>query len=325
MLQRLLIKKNVNESLLLFLACGSMLFTFCWARVWITCQFELEKFAPLLKQFKAFERFAPVPLEQILTYKGSMAMTYNEPVLILCVVVWCISRGSDVVSGEIGRGTMEMFLSQPITRTRLLLTHAAVCTMGLILLCCLVWLGLYCGIHTNTVKETIAPAVDLKVPFLPVQIPIPIGESEVVQRNLSDKVSASLFVAPTLNLFAFGFFLLGLSSMFSCWDRYRWRAIGFVIGVYIVELLMYLLSRATDFTRFCGNLSFFSLYQPDGIVQVVSRHSDSAGEIVSSYQIPGWEHYLGPLGMSGLLISFGFVFYVIGLVRLQRRDMPAPI
>lgn len=325
MLQRLLLKKNVNESLLLFLACGIMLFAFCWARIWITCQFELEKFAPLLKQFKAFERFAPVPLEQILTYTGSIAMTFNEPVLILCIVVWCISRGSDVISGEIGRGTLEMLLSQPITRTRLLLTHAAVCVSGLALLCLLVWLGIYCGIHTNTVKETITPEIDLKIPFLPIEVPVPVGESKVVQRDLADKVSANLYVAPVINLFAFGFFLLSLSSMFSCWDRYRWRSIGFVISVYVLELLMYLLSRATDATAFCSNLTFFSLYQPDGIVQVVNRHPEAASEVISSYSIPGWEHYLGPLGMSLILIAFGLVFYAIGLFRLQRRDMPAPI
>ena len=325
MLQRLLIKKSVNEALLLFLACGLMLFSFCWARVWITCQFELDKFAPLLKQFKAFERFAPVPLEQLLTYTGSIAMTFNEPVLILCIVVWCISRGSDVVSGEIGRGTMEMLLAQPITRFRLLATHAGVTTVGLALLCFLVWLGIYCGIHTNTVKETIAPSIDLKLPFIPVEVPIPVGESKVVQRNLADKVSASLFVAPAINLFAFGFFLQSLSSLFSCCDRYRWRAIGVVIGIYVVELLMFLLSRATDWTQFVGYFSFFSLYQPDGIVQVVNRHPEAASEFVSSFEVPGWSYYLGPMGMSALLVSFGIVFYLVGLARLSRRDMPAPI
>lgn len=324
-MQRLLLKKYVNESFLLFLACALMLFAFCWARVWIICQFDLEQFAPMLKQFKAFERFSPVPLEQFLTYAGSTAMTFNEPVLILCVVVWSISRGSDVVSGEIGRGTMEMLLSQPITRARLLFTHAVVCSFGLALLCFVAWLGIYLGIHTNTIKETLTPSVNLKIPFLPIQVPVPLGASKEVQISLAERVPPSLYWAPTLNLFGFGFFLLSLSSMLSCFDRYRWRTIGIVIGAYVIQLLLYLLSRATDWTGFCSNLTFFSLYQPDGMVQLARNEPTKAFEIFSSVSIPGWENWLGPVGMTGLLISFGLTFYLIGFLRLKSRDLPAPL
>lgn len=322
---RLLMKKVVQESALLFLACGAMLFTFCWVRVWIVCQFDLEQFAPLLKQFKPFERFSPIPLEQFLTYAGSIAMTFNEPVLIVCIVVWSIARGSDVVSGEIGRGTMEMLLSQPISRTRLLVTHATVCTIGLALLCFLAWLGIFMGVQFNSVQETISPTVEMKVPFLPLQIPVPIGESYTVDTLLSEKAPPHWYAGPTLNLFGFGFFVLAVTSMLSCFDRYRWRTIGFMLAVYVIQFLIFLLSRATDYTGFCKYLSFFALYQPDGAVQLARIEPAAALDIVARTQVAGWPNWLGPGGMCLMLVSLGLVAYAIGWQRFVRRDLPAPL
>ena len=322
---RLLIRKVVNESFFLFLACAFMLCAFCWARVWIVCQFDLQQFEPLLKQFKAFERFTPVPLEQFLTYAGNIALTYQEPVVFLCIVVWGVSRGSDVVSGELGRGTLEMLISQPISRSKLLWTHAAVCITGLFILASMAWLGIAGGIMTNSVEETIRNDLNVKVPFLPLSVPIPVGESLTVQTPLQEKVPPEVYIAPSINLFAFGFFLLALSSMLSCFDRYRWRTIGFVIGIYVIQLLIFLLSKATDWTGFCEYGSFFSLYQPDAIVHLLRKHPECTWEIFSTKKIVGWGFYLGPFGMSLMLILFGISFYLIGWWRFVRRDLPAPL
>ncbi len=62
---RLLLKKYINESLLLWTACALMLVLFCWVRVWIICQFELQRFEVFLDQLKPFEKFSPVPLAQL--------------------------------------------------------------------------------------------------------------------------------------------------------------------------------------------------------------------------------------------------------------------
>lgn len=322
---RLLFKKCVGESLLLLMACAGMLFAFCWARVWIVCQFDLEQFQPLLKQFKSFERFSPIPLEQFLTYAGSIAMQFHEPVLILCIVVWSISRGSDVVSGELGRGTLEMLLAQPISRTRLLVVHSTVCVVGLAILCAAVWLGTSVGIHTNSVKQTVTPTMELKIPFLPIQLPVPIGEAVEVESPLASQVPPELFIAPTLNLFGFGFFVLALSTLCSCFDRYRWRTIGVVLSLYVIQLLIFVLSRATDFTEWVGYFTFFSLFQPESMVQLVRNEPQAAMDIVASTSIPGWEYFLGPLGMTLLLIAFGMMFYVIAWQRFKHRDLPAPL
>jgi ABC-2 type transport system permease protein len=320
---RLLLKKYINESLLLWAACAAMLVLFCWVRVWIVCQFELQRFEVFLEQLKPFEKFSPVPLSQLLTYAGSVAMTFDEPVLILCVLVWCIARGSDVVSGEINRGTLELLLSLPIGRVRLMILHGTVCIAGLLGLCSCVWLGLFLGIQTNAVKETITPKVEFSVPYVPLKIPVQVGSSKTVSVPLRDRVDASLFLPPVFNLFGFGFVVLSFSVMWSALDRFRWRTIGIVVSTYVVQLLLYLLSKSSAATGFCSALTFFSCYQPDAIVQLQRLEPGSGWAILSSANVLPLG--LGPLGISCVLIGIGSLFYTIAFVSFNRRDLPAPL
>lgn len=326
-MNRLLIKKTLHESMLLFIACASMIFVFCWTRVWIVCQFDLQKFQPLLDQFRRFEKFSPVPLEQLLTYPGSIGMSFSEPVLILCIMVWGISRGSDVVSGELGRGTMEMLLSRPVGRIRLVAIHTSICVVGLALLCTCAWLGLYAGIKTNSVNVTLNPSINFRLPFIPIDVPIPTGASKEVATPLAEFVEPTLYTLPCLNLFAFGFFILGVSTLLSSIDRYRWRTIGVVIGFYVIQLLVFLLSKTIASMRFLENITFLSSYQPDAIVHYVQKNPDSAWAMLApeSTQSTVWPHMLGPLGLSVLLIVGGTLLITYGMLHFRRRDLPAPL
>lgn len=326
-MNRLLIKKAMHESGLLFIACASMLFVFCLTRVWIVCQFDLQKFQPLLEQLRPFEKFLPVPLEQLLTYTGSLAMTFNEPVLMLCILVWCIARGSDVVSGEINRGTLEMLLAQPLTRGQLLWSHAVVCSAGLALLCFTVWAGLAIGIHTNTVREQVAPSVDVPIPFTSLRIPVPLGATRQVETPLSSYVDATLLVAPSCQLFALGFFVYGLSVLCSSFDRYRWRTLGIVIGIYIVQLLILLLSRAAAGLKWVGYFSFLSAYQPDAIVHFTKDSPYDAWWLITpvARRSTSWPHGLGPMGLTCLLLILGILFLIVAHWRFRTRDIPAPL
>ena len=132
-------------------------------------------------------------------------MTYDEPIVILCIVIWCISRGSDVVSGELGRGTLEMVLSQPVSRTRLLLSHALVSILGLALLCLLVWAGIGAGVRATTIKETIPPPT-VTIPIVNIDLPLSVNEPQTQTLALGDRVDVRTYAAATFHLFAFGFF-----------------------------------------------------------------------------------------------------------------------
>jgi ABC-2 type transport system permease protein len=323
---RILLKKYVNEAMLLWCSCALVLFFFPWVRIWTVSQFELSGFASILEQFRAFEKFSPVPLEQILTYHGMIGFTFDEPVLILCILVWCISRGSDVVSGELGRGTMEMLLAQPLSRGQVYFTHALVTITGLMLLCVLVYAGIYLGIHTNSTAVSTTGVI--RLPVFNMNVSNPFGATTTRFVPLAELVSASVYIVPTLNLFSLGFMLLGLSVMISSFDQYRWRTIGIVIGVYVLQLLLFILSKSTPRLGALKPFSFLAAYQPDWIVQTVHNAPERAWAvwIVPEAVAKGAAQppFLGPMFYVGSLLFLGCVGYFVGYLRFRSRDLPAP-
>lgn len=324
---RLLLQKSLHESAVLLISCAILLFLFCWIRVWVVCQFDLQQLNSIIEQLRRFERFIPVPLEQLLTYSGSIAMVFHEPILILCVMVWVIARGSDAVSGEINRGTMEMLLAQPVGRLRWLACHTSVCIVGLIALCGVCWLGLAYGIHTLSVQQQIAPTFDVSLPLLPWTLPVQIGPAQQVETPLATYVNASQFIAPTCNLFAMSFFVLGLSLFCSSWDRYRWRTLGIVMGIFIVQFMLQILSKATDATAFVANFTFLTAYKPDAIVYFANDTPAAAWWlwVPLDERTRSWPHALGPLGMTLLLLAGGVVWMLLAAWRFRTRDIPAPL
>ncbi len=316
---RLLLKKYLAESWLLLLSCSVMLLIFPWVRIWTISQFDLSGFEPFLAQLKLFEKFSPVPLEQFLTYPGVVGLNFDEPILILCTLVWSISRGSDLASGEIGRGTMEMLLAQPVSRITVVAAHGLVSVIGLIMLVSMHHLGTYLGIETNTVT-VVQPAPTITVPLTGISIPIPWAPVVTSQEPLSNLAPIELFLAPTINLFSLGFFVLGLSIFFSSMDQYRWRTIGLTIGTYIVQLVMFILAKSTPKLAFIKYFTLLAAYQPDWMIQQRVREPSTAWDFWLSGT---WT--LSTLGYISVLMTAGIVLYVAGSIIFCRRDIPAPL
>ncbi|OYP28845.1 ABC transporter permease subunit [Rhodopirellula sp. MGV] len=320
MIDAAMVRSYVKQAMLLFFALAIALFAFAWVRVWVVSLLDMGQFQTILEQFRDFEKFAPISFDSLFTYQGRVGMTYDEPIIIICVVIWCISRGSDVVSGELGRGTMEMLLAQPIRRTSLLWSHALVAVGGLTLLCLFVWGGLAIGVHLTTVKET-QPTPMVQVPVFGWEVPLQLGEPIKESFPLSERVDPAVFAPATFNLFAFGFFLLGLSTFFSCCDRYRWRTIGIVMGIYVLQAVMYGLGKATDSLQWLLNLSFFSCYKPQKLVNMTGETGSSLWSLTTT--LP--DAAMPPLAYPLLLMMLGIVFYALAARTFNRRDLPAPV
>ncbi|WP_404309604.1 ABC transporter permease subunit [Neorhodopirellula lusitana] len=320
-IDRMMIRKFIGQSSLLFIFLAIALFAFGWVRVWVVKLLDMEKFQAILEQFREYERFAPVEFEALLSYSGRVGMTFDEPIVILCTVIWCISRGSDVVSGELGRGTLEMLLSQPISRTRYLLSHALVSVAGLALLCGILWAGVTIGIQTTTLTETIQPP-SINIPFTSIRVPL--DASEPVQREftMSERVDSLTYSASVFQLFCFGFFLLGLSTCFSSIDRYRWRTIGAVMTIYVLQLVMYGLGKAAEPLSWLQSYSFFNCYKPQRMTSLVRD-----GDLWSpwDWSTPIAPDAFPPLYYALLLLALGMLAYTIAIIRFDRRDLPAPL
>ena len=307
--------------MLLFLSCGLALFAFAWVRVWVVSFLDMGQFQTILEQFREFEKFAPIKFDALFTYAGRVGMTYDEPIVILCTVIWCVSRGSDVVSGELGRGTMEMILSQPITRRTLLLSHAAVSVSGLALLCLLVWAGIGVGVNLTSVEESI-PAPTFRIPIVNMDIPLTVNEPKTQTVLLSDRVDVRTFASATFSLFSFGFFLLGLGTMLSSIDRYRWRTVGGVVGFYVIQAVMFGLGKAAPALDWLLSLTFFSCYKPQKMTLLTN---DEGLWAPWSLTQPLSECVSPPLVYPLLLIGFGLAFYVAAMRIFTKRDLPAPL
>lgn len=321
MIDRTLVRKYVGQASLLWIPLAILLFVFAWIRVWVVSLLDMSQFQAVLEQLREYEKFAPIPFDRLFTYEGRVGMTFDEPVVILCIVVWCVARGSDVISGELNRGTLEMLLAQPISRMRLLMSHAVVSIVGLVLLALLLWAGMWCGVQATTVTEQ-PPPPSLTVPFTNLQIPLSAERPDPVEVEMADRVDTRVYAPAIVNIAAFGFFLLGLSSLVSCIDRYRWRTVGVVIGFYIIQLVMFGLGKAQESLEWLLRTTFFSFYRPQELAQyAINRNTIGPWSLFAT----DGSTMLPPLAYTLALVGLGLGCYVFAALYLRARDLPAPL
>ncbi|MEM7313666.1 MAG: ABC transporter permease subunit, partial [Planctomycetota bacterium] len=262
-------RKSVYEARWLWITCALVLFLFCWIHVLVTSQVDMGRFETLLDNLpKKWEKFAPVPFKQMISYPARIAIIYDEPLVVMLMTIWCVSRGSDSVSGELGRGTMEMLLAQPVSRLQVLLSPVVVTVGGVALLAVVAWLGTCTGIATASVERP-APGSTWTIPFTAIQL----GASDEMERiPMRTLAPYKLFVPPALNYFSLGIFLSGVCTLVSSFDRYRWRTIGLFMAFFILQMLARLLGMAFESMAWVKKLTFFGAYEP--VVMV----STSVGE-----------------------------------------------
>lgn len=320
-----LVRKNIRDARWLLLACVLTMFAFCWLRVWIVSLIDTARFQQILDLLPGdWQRFTPVDFSWLITYAGRISLTYDEPLVFVGMAVWVIARGSDCVSGELGRGTMEMIMAQPVSRLHHLFTHASVTVGGVVLLSLATWVGIYAGIHTFEVKEEVMPTLTIPIPVWEPEVPIPWADKEVRFVPMSEKVAADVFVPGAVNFCAMGFFLAGLAAFVSACDRYRWRTIGIVVGFVVVETIVKILAMASDRIGWLKYFSIFTAYEPE---QAVAVATDSPQETWSILFFDAQHTFqgLGPLGYNLVFILAGCFCYIAALAVFSRRDLPAPL
>ncbi|MFO0818116.1 MAG: ABC transporter permease subunit [Pirellulales bacterium] len=319
--------KCVREARWLLVACILAVFAFCWVRVWMVSRIDTERFTAILDLLPGeWKKFTVVEMDWLITYAGRIALAFDEPIVVFGMSIWAIARGSDVVSGELNRGTLEMLLAQPVSRLQVLGHQAAVTLCGVVLIAAAAWLGTWSGIQTTSVKEQVKPSWSLPfgIPGVGKEIPRPWGPTETRYTPMSTKVSSEVFLPSAANLLSLGVFLAGVSSLVSACDRYRWRTIGIVVSGYVVQTILKLVGMASDDWRWLTYLSVFTPYEPEWGAQLAMESPDLAWSIVR-YDSAGRWVGVGPLGDDLGLIAGGLLAYGLAAVIFQRRDLPAPL
>jgi ABC-2 type transport system permease protein len=234
-MNRALWEKAIRDGLPLLASLAALLFLFHWLFVWLTSQISL----PAMHEFllnalpKDWEKLSGVPFKEVATPAGRLALAWVDPLVLFAGTIWAISRGSDVVSGELGRGSLELLLAQPIRRSNLVWIQAAVCTLGAAVLAAVGWLGNLVGIRTVSAVAEVDP---------------------------------TLFTPAALNLFGYIIFLSGWTAFASALDRQRWRTIGLAGGFFALQMLLQIVARMSERLSWLGWLTFLSAYEPQVLV-----------------------------------------------------------
>lgn len=219
----------------LVLALVALWGVFPWLFLWLSSQIQMNAFQDVLLQAipKDWQRLSGVPFSDVATHAGRVALAFVDPVVVLAATVWGITRGSDAVSGQLERGTMEMLLAQPVRRQAVWVTQALATTAASAALCGVLALSV-CG----------------AVAFGP----------------WAGKVEPQRFLLPVANVFGLMVCIAGISACLSAADTYRWRTIGSMCGFYVFSLLAKLVGRMSGTFGWVGYLSFLNAYEPQRLV-----------------------------------------------------------
>ena len=312
-----LTKKYFHESAILFIGLIIGVFTFCFFRVRVVGKLDTSQFQQIMDLLpKDWRKFADVDFDWLVSYLGRTSFTLDEPMLVLLISAWAIVRGSDVVSGELSRGTMEMFLAQPVSRRRVFVTHALWTILGLVALVLMAWLGMAVGVWTTVVEESRYPD------FL--GVPLTFAQPQITEVAMSTQVSPWMFIPGLINLFALGLFLSAASAMVSAFDSFRWRTLGIMSAFYFANAGIKILGMSMEEDRWVTNLSIFGFYSPANAIAEVQKHWTNAFALFQ-YNPAGEFLRSGALLNNLVLITLALVAYFIGSKRFHRRDLPAPM
>lgn len=226
--------KAIVEARTLLACSAAVLFGFAWLFVWLASMFEREPLLQLLDALPTpIERLSGMPLAQVVTPEGRVSVLYIDPVIIVVFVMWAIARGSDVVSGELGRGTMEILLAQPVRRVSILLTQGVVTTVGVFALAVSLFLGTWVGL-------------------------------EVVASR--DAIPIDWFIPAALNVFSLGFAMCGIATFLSSLDRYRVSTVSLAGGFFVVQFIMKMVARMWPDGGWIAYLTIFGAFEPQVMV-----------------------------------------------------------
>jgi ABC-2 type transport system permease protein len=281
-----------------------------------------------------------------------LAMGMLHPIVLTLCIVWAVGRAAGAVAGELDRGTMELLMSQPVPRNRLVLAHFLVDLVVLPTICLSFFLGTQFGLAT--VGEFVPDYTSLKqlnernltVPTIgqpggPVQLselggppglqPALVMLDAVRRAARSANGQPSLFEIPEnpqplavsgmgelpglTNTFAFMFAIGGITMALSAAGRSRWKVVGYAVLVVVVMFVANTIGQLWEPAGWVRPLTLFFYYQPQKVM-LDDNWLVNVGTVWSGAPVvPG----------IGVLLTVGALGYLVALRTLTRRDLPAPL
>jgi ABC-2 type transport system permease protein len=235
-----------------------------------------------------------------------LAMGMMHPIVLSLITIWAVGRTSGAVAGELDRGTMELLMSQPVPRNRLILAHFVIDLIVLPIICLSFFAGTQFGL------AIVGPFIPDYTPFKEKKINLPIAIPDDPQPL---EVSGQREIFGLMNTCAYMFAVGGITIAISASGRSRWKVIAYSILIVVVMFVANMVGQLWPPSRFVRPLSLFFYYQP----QKVMLQGNWLADIGTAW--PG-----GPkISMIGVLTGVGLAGYLIALRIFTRRDLPAPL
>lgn len=226
--------KSIRESWWQFVVSCGLLVSFAWVFVLLMSLFDMAPLQAILSLLPPFvQPLVGVPLAELATPAGRASVIYVDVITLLIFIGWAVGRGSNAVSGEIARGTMEVVLTLPVRRYTVIVIPAIVTALGAALLALSVWLGTWLGLAT-------------------------VGWHR--------EVSIWQFFPAVVNLFAMTFCLTGVTTFLSSWDRDRWRTVWLGGGFFIISTMFKMVARLWPPGEWLKYLSFLTAFEPQQLI-----------------------------------------------------------
>jgi ABC-2 type transport system permease protein len=262
--------------------------------------------------------------------EGAMDMLsigYVHPLLQTILCVWAVGRAAGAIAGEIDRGTMELLMSQPLARWRLVLAHLCVDALTIPVLCLSLWAGNALGAWLITPIHVQTPTFTPPKPGYLVELgPLKLRVNNPLDRARPGPVSPDstrlqvrpAAFGPALWLVGGLVFAVGGATMWlSAAGRSRWRVLGIAVFVVLVQFLVNLVAQMWEPLASLRPLTIFYYYQPQ---QVILRHD----WVVTLKEWHGGRPLVA-VPMPLVLFGVGAVGYALAAWTFQRRDLPAPL
>lgn len=238
---RALVIKQLHESRWTLGVSASSLFGLGWLFVYVTSLREPRILNALGSAGGGDDRIAwmrrlglaevPSSIEIIMAF-------WNHPFFLILISIWAISRGSAAVAAEVERGTMDMLLSRPISRSAYLASQVGVALAGFVVLAASLAAGGIIATKYNVLRVT---------------------------------PESWQFIQPAINLAALGLPIYGYTLLASSIDHVRWRPTWIGSSLTLAGFIARVVAMLEVFSEMAWRpwlerASIFSAYTPVDIV-----------------------------------------------------------
>jgi ABC-2 type transport system permease protein len=174
------------------------------------------------------------------------SIAYVHPLTQTILCIWAVGRASSAIAGEIDRGTMELLLAQPLTRSRVVLAHLVVDVLTIPVLCLSMWAGSWMG----------AGLVGM------INDPHP-----------QTRVDPLVFAPALMYVAALVFAVSGYTMWVSSLGRFRGRVLGLAVLSTLLQFLVNVIGQLWAPVEKLRPLTVFYYYQPQQLILESQWHS----------------------------------------------------